>query len=197
MTAPRLNLVLASTSQYRAQLLRRLHIEFEQADPGVDEAHQAGELPAERARRLSAAKASSLATQFPSALLIGSDQVAAFGEQILDKPGSRDAAIESLRLVRGQSVNFYTGVTVLNTDTGETDNHLDITCVHVRGDLTDEDIERYVDADQPLDCAGSFKVESLGIGLFDSVSSKDPTALIGLPLIAVAKALRSFGTRVP
>ncbi len=218
-------LILASTSRYRAELLGRLGVAFETAAPKVDECHQPNEPPAKRAQRLAREKSMALAAQFPHGLLIGSDQVAALADaeqvggskassataktltdalpkplppvEIFDKPGTESNAIETLMSLRGKSVNFYTAVCLHNPATHALIEHTDVTSVDVREDLTDAAIRRYVQADDPLDCAGAFKVESLGIALFTAVRSEDPTALMGLPLIAVAAALRSFEFEVP
>lgn len=193
-------LILASTSRYRRELLQRLRIPFEAAAPNVDEAHRSTELPADRATRLASAKAQALTHDFPNAVLIGSDQVAAHGHRVFDKPGTTLVAEQTLDALRGESVVFHTAVSVVKTDNTEVVdrfNYLDQTTVKVRADLTVDEISRYVNADQPLDCAGAFKVESLGIALFDAVHTEDPTALIGLPLIAVARALRQLGYSTP
>jgi septum formation protein len=193
-------LILASTSRYRRELLQRLGIPFESAAPNVDEAHRSSELPADRATRLALAKAQALTNDFPNAVLIGSDQVAAHGHRVFDKPGTVLVAEQTLHALRGENVVFYTALSVVITQNAKVVNrfdYLDQTTVKVRTDLTFDEISRYVNTDQPLDCAGAFKVESLGIALFDAVHTDDPTALIGLPLIAVARALRQFGYPTP
>jgi len=189
--------VLASTSLYRAELLARLGIDFTRADPSVDESLQASESPPHRAMRLAQAKAEALQISHPEALLIGSDQVAHCEGEILHKPGTESAAVAQLMHMRSRTVSFHTAVCVHNAHTGWQRQHLDLTTAKLRADLTENALQRYVKADQPLNCAGSFKVESLGISLFDSVQSEDPTALIGLPLIALARALRELGLAVP
>lgn len=190
-------LVLASTSRYRAESLRRLQLTFNTAAPMVDEAHLTGEPPERRAARLAKTKAQALSDQFPNSILIGSDQVASCRGEVFDKPGTMDKAVSTLKTLRGQSVDFHTAVCVYENQTGICLEHTDLTCVQVRADLTDDAITRYVQIDSPLDCAGAFKVETLGISLFDAVRTDDPTALIGLPLIALAKALRELGLDVP
>ncbi len=196
-------IVLASTSRYRATLLQRLNLPFQTQSPDVDEAHVAGETPADRAARLARDKACALAGEHPDSLLIGSDQVAAFGNEVFDKPGTVEKAVHALMALRGQRVDFHTALCVYRSATPSgvphqtCVEHTDLTTVVLRPDLTLEEITRYVDTDQPLDCAGAFKVETCGIALFDAVHTSDPTALIGLPLIAVARALRGFGVRVP
>ncbi len=182
------NLVLASTSRYRAQLLNRLGYPFDRVDPAVDETPQPAEEPAALALRLSIAKA--LSTKTPSdAWVLGSDQVLAYRGKILGKPGTRERAIAQLARCSGATVNFYTGVCLSNRRLGFLESHLVTTQVTFRT-LTAENIEHYVDQEPAFDCAGSFKVEGLGISLFTEVSSSDPTALEGLPLISVCSMLR-------
>lgn len=187
-------LILASTSVYRRQLLARLRLPFEAVAPQVDETALPGESAAELAGRLAAAKAAAVAATFPGAWVIGSDQVAELDGQILGKPGSSDNAIAQLRAMRGRDVLFHTAVHLCREGSG--DGRQDLTRVRLR-DLDDAAIVRYVDAERPLDCAGSFKVEGLGIVLFDAVQSRDPTALIGLPLIATTELLRNAGHSLP
>lgn len=191
------SVVLASTSRYRADSLRRLNLAFQSAAPLIDEAHLDSEPPGNRAARLANAKALALISQFPHSVLIGSDQVASCNDEVFDKPGSEERAVAMLMALRGHSVDFHTAVCVHHAQTGHSIEHTDLTRVQVRKDLTDKEIARYVQSDLPLDCAGAFKVETLGISLFTAVSTDDPTALIGLPLIAVARALREFGLNVP
>jgi len=189
-------IVLSSTSKYRAQLLTRLGLRFIQAAPICDETPLPGELPNQLATRLSMEKADSLRSEHPNGIIIGSDQVASVGSKLLGKPGTRERAIEQLGYMNGQTVHFYTGLAVLHGQSGEWQQHLDTTRVAMRN-LSADEIERYVDKDQPLDCAGSFKLEQLGVSLFESVESEDPSALVGLPLIAVARCLRNLGMQVP
>lgn len=183
-------LILASTSRYRRDLLARLELPFEVQAPAVAEDTVAGEAPADMASRLALSKARSVAV--PNALVIGSDQVASLDGQVLRKPGSADAAVAQLAACQGKSVLFHTGVAVVATDSGETLTHVDRTEVRFRR-LDRAALERYVRLESPLDCAGSFKSEGLGVALFERISSDDPTALIGLPLIFVAEALRRLG----
>ena len=190
-------LALASTSRYRADSLQRLNIPFSVAAPNVDERHVPAESPPDRAARLAKAKAQALTAEFPNTVLIGSDQVASCQGRVFDKPGNAEKAVQTLLSLRGESVDFHTAVCVYHSRTHEGIEHTDLTRVQVRADLTETDIIRYVQTDLPLDCAGAFKVETVGISLFDAVHTEDPTALIGLPLIAVAKALRAFGFCVP
>ena len=228
-------LVLASGSQYRAELLTRLRHPFVQFSPQIDESAHPLEQPAELAQRLARQKACAaslkdfLASQLseppgkqfhrpdesaapsptpsttpasaPSiansgAIIIASDQVASVGTRLLGKPGTATRAREQLASMRGERVVFSTALYMLNTRSQQVFTALDQTIAHLRM-LSDVEIERYVDADQPLDCAGSFKVEALGISLFESVESQDPTALIGLPMIAVCNGLREMGVAVP
>jgi septum formation protein len=194
MTSPRL--VLASTSRYRADLLRRLVDDFEQCAPGTDEHHVFEEKPAARALRLAVSKATAAGLHEHDALIIGSDQVAELDGQILDKPGDALTAQAQLTASSGQSLTFHTALCVLDTRNGNRQTHVDVTRVHFR-QLSAEEIARYIDREQPLDCAGSFKCEGLGISLFERIDNSDPTALIGLPLIALARMLRQVGLTVP
>jgi septum formation protein len=189
-------IVLASTSRYRADLLRRLLADFEQAAPDTDETPQAGEAPAARALRLAIAKATAVADGLDDALVIGSDQVAALDGAILRKPGSVEAAREQLGASSGRVVNFHTALCLLDTRHGCSQTHVDDTRVRFR-ELGSAEIERYVTRELPLDCAGSFKCEGLGISLFEEIDNRDPSALIGLPLIALARMLRQAGVAVP
>lgn len=192
----RRRIVLASTSRYRADLLRRLLADFEQAAPDTDETPQAGETPASRALRLAIAKATAVAADFDDALVIGSDQVAALDGAILRKPGSVEAAREQLGASSGCVVHFHTALCLLDTRHGRSQTHVDDTRVRFR-ELGSAEIERYVTRELPLDCAGSFKCEGLGISLFEEIDNRDPSALIGLPLIALARMLRQAGVAVP
>ncbi|WP_329740662.1 Maf family protein [Dyella sp. A6] len=194
MSAPLL--ILGSTSRYRAELLRRLTDDFQQAAPGTDEAALAGEGPAQRALRLAVAKAGAVGQGRDDALVIGSDQVAELDGAVLDKPGSVARAHAQLVASSGQVVNFHTALCLLDTRSGEVHTHVDLTRVHFRS-LGEAEIARYIQREQPLDCAGSFKCEGLGISLFERIESADPTALIGLPLIALARLLRAAGIALP
>lgn len=191
-----MKLVLASTSAYRRMLLERLQVPFETARPEVDESPLPGEAPAETAERLAAAKARAVAPLFPDALIIGSDQVAHLGAEIFGKPGTVERAVAQLRRMSGQTVVFHTALAVLNTRTGALRADSVPTRVRFRT-LGDDEIVRYVDKERPLDCAGSAKSEALGITLLDALSGDDPTALIGLPLIALARMLRAEGLQLP
>ncbi len=193
---PPLRLVLGSTSRYRAELLRRLCAEFEQRAPGTDESVRADEAPATRAQRLAVAKADAAAIGLDDAVVIGSDQVAELDGRLLDKPGTVAQACAQLAASRGRLLQFHTAVCVLDTRSGQRQVHVDLTRVRFR-DLSTTEIARYVEREQPLDCAGSFKGEGLGICLFEQIDSHDPTALIGLPLIALARLLRECGMQLP
>jgi len=188
-------LILASTSIYRRDLLARLRLPFETVRPEVDEIALPGETPLELARRLATAKAVAVAERDEDAWVIGSDQVAELDGTALGKPGARDAAIAQLTAMSGRAVRFRTGVCVLRA--GEAPRTVvDTTTVRFRM-LTAIEIQRYVDAEQPFDCAGSFKSEGLGISLFAAIETIDPTALVGLPLIATAALLREAGFALP
>jgi septum formation protein len=183
-------LILASTSRYRRELLARLRLPFETRSPDVREVAVEGETPGAMAARLALAKARSIKER--GALVIGSDQVASLDGRLLRKPGAPDIAVAQLRAAQGKTVLFDTAVAIIATDSGETLEHVDRTTVRFRR-LDDAALERYVRLESPLDCAGSFKAEGLGVALFEQISSDDPTALIGLPLIFVAHALRKLG----
>ena len=183
-------IILASTSRYRRELLARLQLPFTARSPDVAEDAIAGEAPAAMAARLALAKARSIVAA--NAIVIGSDQVASLDGQVLRKPGSAEVAVAQLRLAQGKTVLFHTAVAVIATVSGTTLRHVDRTEVLFRR-LDDAALERYVRLESPLDCAGSFKSEGLGVALFERISSEDPTALIGLPLIFVADALRKLG----
>lgn len=189
-------LVLGSTSRYRAELLRRLVAGFEQRAPGVDESPRPGEAPRERALRLAVAKARAAGAELRDALVIGSDQVAELDGRVLDKPGSAERAVEQLAACSGRSVRFHTALCLLDTRDGRAATHVDQTTVRFRA-LGHDEIVRYVEREQPLDCAGSFKCEGLGISLFERIDNEDPSALVGLPLIALARLLRAAGVALP
>lgn len=191
-----LTLVLGSTSRHRAQLLRRLVDGFEQRAPGIDEALQPGEAPADGVLRLAIAKATAAAAGMRDALVIGSDQLAELDGRALGKPGSIEGARAQLAACAGREVRFHTALCLLDTRDGRQRTHVDLTCVHFRA-LDAAEIARYVERERPLDCAGSFKCEGLGIALFERIDSGDPSALIGLPLIALARLLREAGMPVP
>jgi septum formation protein len=182
-------LVLGSTSRYRRELLQRLNIPFDVAAPDVDETPLAGETP------LALAKAHAVAAQFPDAVVIGSDQVADLHGEPLGKPGTHARAVAQLRRMRGHTVVFQTAVAVVCHATGFVQQDVAQVSVVFR-DLSDDEIENYLLAEQPYDCAGSAKSEGLGIALLERIDNDDPTALIGLPLIRTARMIRAAGVRL-
>jgi len=184
--------VLASTSRYRRELLARVLSSFRCVAPEVDESALPGEAPEDLVRRLARAKAERVAERCPGAVVIGSDQLAAAGGGVLGKPGSLEPARAQLRALSGQSVRFLTAVAVLDAASGAVLESLDSTEVLFRA-LDDAEIDAYLAREQPFDCAGSFKSEALGIALFERIRSDDPTALVGLPLIATCRLLRRLG----
>jgi septum formation protein len=185
-------LILASTSRYRRDLLERLRIPFEVRSPDVDETPAAGETPMALAQRLAMAKARAVATSHPDAVVIGSDQVADLDGEPIGKPGTHDRAVAQLRAMRGRSIVFHTAVAVVRESTGFSAASLAQVTVRFR-DLSDAEIEHYLRTEQPYDCAGSAKCETLGIALLDAIDSDDPTALVGLPLIRTSALLRAAG----
>lgn len=188
-------LILASTSRYRRELLNRLHLPFDVQPPEVDETALPGETPRELAERLALEKARAVAARFPEAVVIGSDQVADLAGQALGKPGDHARATAQLRKMRGQTLIFQTAVAVVCQATGFVERDLAPVQVVFR-DLSDAAIERYLQAEQPYDCAGSAKSEGLGIALLSAIDSDDPTALVGLPLIRTCRMLRSAGVEL-
>ena len=188
-------LVLGSTSRYRRELLERLRIPFAVSAPDVDETPQPGEAPKALAQRLALAKARAVAALHPEAVVIGSDQVADLAGQPLGKPGEHARAVAQLRQMRGQTVIFQTALAVVCLASGF--EQVDLAEVRVVfRDLSDDEIEAYLLAEQPYDCAGSAKSEGLGIALLESIDNDDPTALIGLPLIRTARLLRLAGVKL-
>jgi septum formation protein len=177
-------------------LLRRFNIPFECLSPDVDETMRVSETPIELVRRLATEKAAAISSKMPQAIVIGSDQLAVFKGQIIGKPGNRQAASTQLLSFSGQVVEFLTAVSVQCLASGFSELHIDSTQVNFRPLQADE-IERYLVAESPFDCAGAFKAEALGITLFESIVSEDPTALIGLPLIRTAAMLRRAGLALP
>jgi septum formation protein len=190
------SIILASGSRYRAELLQRLRVPFVAWAPELDESAQSGETPAQTARRLAVSKAQAGALAHPGSLIIGSDQVADLHGRALGKPGTREAAEAQLRAMRGQVVIFHTAVAVAGPGHVEPLVELVETDVRFRA-LADAEIDRYLALEPAFDCAGSAKAEALGIALTDSIRADDPTALIGLPLIALARMLRASGVPVP
>lgn len=196
MPAAHREIVLASTSSFRRELLGRLQLPFQAVAPDADETALPGEHPAATAERLSVAKAQAVAPSFPAALIIGSDQVAYCGDARFGKPGTRDNAIAQLRSMSGKTVIFHTGLCLLNAATGR---------IHLRGiptevrfrELSDQEILRYQDKENALNCAGSARSEGLGISLLEYMRGDDPNALVGLPLIALCDMLRTEGVELP
>jgi len=194
MDQPR-ELVLASTSVYRRALLRRLPLRFEAAAPDTDETALPGERPQETAWRLSLDKARAVARRFPEALVIGSDQVAALGDERLGKPGNHANALRQLRSLSGKAADFHTAISLFDARTGEARSHV-VPCRVVFRSLDERQIENYLRLEQPYDCAGSAKSEGLGIVLIERIETEDPTSLIGLPLIALSTMLAQAGMPV-
>jgi septum formation protein len=188
-------LILGSTSPYRRELLARLRVPFEVAAPDVDETPHAGETPKQLACRLAMAKARAVAAQFPDCVVIGSDQVADLDGKTLGKPGTHARATVQLRQMRGQAVIFQTAVAVVCHETGFAQMDLAQVKVLFR-DLSDDEIETYLLAETPYDCAGSAKSEGLGIALLESIENDDPSALVGLPLIRTCRMIRAAGVKV-
>ena len=185
-------LVLGSTSRYRRELLGRLRLAFDVVAPEVDETPLPGEAPAALAQRLALGKARAVAASRPEAVVIGSDQVADLDGEPIGKPGTHERAVEQLRRMSGRTVIFQTALAVVRASTGFEQADLAPVRVTFRH-LTDAEIERYLRLEQPYDCAGSAKSETLGIALLDAIESDDPTALVGLPLIRTARMLRAAG----
>ncbi|HEX5364335.1 MAG TPA: Maf family nucleotide pyrophosphatase [Gallionella sp.] len=187
-------LVLASTSIYRSELLKRLQLPFETAAPNVDETPRPDESARATSVRLAQEKARAVAPAYPDALIIGSDQVALLDGQQLGKPLTHDNAVKQLRAMRGKTTTFYTALTLLNSKTGNLQTEVAKNHVTLR-DLDDAEIESYLQKEQPYQCAGSAKSEGLGIALMSSMSGDDPNALIGLPLILLTEMLRRENVR--
>ncbi|SFC52205.1 MAF protein [Marinospirillum celere] len=185
-------LLLASSSPYRRQLLEKLGLPFHTASPDIDESPQADETPSQLVERLAISKAKALAGSHPDKLIIGSDQVCSHQGQLLGKPGSRDGAIQQLMQLQGQPVSFYTGLCLYNATTEATHSLVDLFSVEFRS-LSEQQICNYVDRESPLDCAGSFKSEGLGIALFKRLEGDDPNSLVGLPLIRLVELLKAEG----
>lgn len=189
-------LILASTSRYRKTLLEKLDLPFECAAPEVDESPLPDESAEALVARLALAKASAIADQFDQGLIIGSDQVCVCDGQILGKPGTVEKAVAQLMAARGRSITFYTGLCVLDAASGKAEQLVEPFTVHFRT-LDETAIRRYVAAEMPLDCAGSFKCEGMGIVLFKGLEGRDPNALIGLPLIGLIELLERHGLALP
>ncbi|MHC9510422.1 Maf family protein [Kangiella sp. M94] len=195
MNTSKTRIILASSSPYRKELLIRILDDFEALSPDIDETPFPDEEPIELVARLAQQKALAVAVNHPDALVIGSDQVCVLNNQILGKPGTMDKAIEQLKTCSGQTVTFYTSLCVTNANQTAQNTTVVATKVQFR-QLNEKEIINYLEKEQPFDCAGSFKCEGLGIVLFEAIESKDPTALIGLPLIALAIKLREFGVEL-
>jgi septum formation protein len=192
---PSRRIVLGSTSPYRRELLSRLKVPFDVDTPDVDETPRAGETPRDLAWRLAVEKARSVARKHPQAAVIGSDQVADLDGLPLGKPGTHERAVEQLRLMRGKTVVFQTAVAVVCLESGFED--IDLAAVRVQfRELPDAEIEAYLLAEQPYDCAGSARSEGLGIALLERIDNDDPSALVGLPLIRTCRMLRAAGVRL-
>ena len=189
-------LILASTSRYRRELLQRLGLPFDCVGPDIDETRLPGEPAARMAVRLAQAKAEAVAARYPDAIVIGSDQVALRGAEVLGKPGTVALCRAQLQQSSGQEVAFLTAVHVIDGPGRHSEAHVDRTVVKFR-DLSDAEIDRYIERDDPLDCAGGFKAESLGIALFERIDSSDPTGLTGLPLSWLCGALRRARVQIP
>ncbi len=189
-TQPRM--ILASTSRYRRELLERLRLPFEILSPEVDETPRVGERPAALAQRLALAKAHAVSARYPDAVVIGSDQVADLDGEPIGKPGTHERAVAQLEAMRGRSVVFQTAVAVVRGADSHVGSALVPVTVRFR-QLSDDEIEHYLRSEQPYDCAGSAKAETLGIALLEAIESDDPTALIGLPLIRTCALLRAAG----
>ena len=191
-----LPLLLASSSPYRRELLDRLRLPFTCCSPDIDESHESGESAVDLVRRLARSKAEALAARFPQHLIIGSDQVAVLDGQIIGKPHTFERARQQLTAASGSSVTFLTGLTLLNSSTGQCQTDHVPFIVHMRA-LDNASIERYLHAEQPYDCAGSFKAEGLGVSLFRSTEGSDATSLVGLPLIRLVDMLIKEGIALP
>ena len=191
-TENRRTLVLGSTSRYRRKLLARLGLPFEVSAPDLDETPSSGELPVATALRLSEAKARAVAARYEDALVIGSDQVADCDGRAVSKPGDRATAQRELRALSGRTIVFHTGIALVDAKTGRCQREM-VDVVSVFRTLTDAEIDAYLDREAPYDCAGGVKSEALGIALFERITSDDPTALVGLPLIALCRMLLAEG----
>ncbi len=188
-------IVLASTSPFRKTLLEKLGLPFETASPDIDESPKPRETAEQLVQRLAADKAKACATGFPNHIIIGSDQVCVINGEIVGKPHTEANACKQLKSASGQRVTFYTGLSVFNTADGSQETVCEPFHVHFR-DLSDEEIQSYIKKEQPLNCAGSFKSEGLGIALFSSLEGKDPNTLVGLPLITLCEMLAKQGIKV-
>ena len=191
-----LPLILGSTSPFRAEILQKLCVSFDTAAPDIDESSQDNETPTQLVERLSICKAKKVAEAHPAALIVGSDQVACVEQQILGKPHTHEKAVEQLRFLSGKTVSFHTGLCLFNSETGNTQSAVEVFKVYFRM-LSDDQIERYLQNEQPYNCAGSFKSEALGISLFKKLEGDDPNTLIGLPLMRLVEFLSNEGLQIP
>ena len=187
------NIILASTSRYRRDLLQRLQLDFVTRAPQIEERVIPGELPEAMALRLAREKAHRVAESIPGAIVIGADQVAAIDGRILRKPGTPERALEQLQAMRGRVHTLNTAIHLVNTETAQERSHVDVARLWLRADLSDTELRTYIAHDRPLDCAGGYKLESRGIALFARIECDDWNAIIGLPLIALVDILREFG----
>jgi len=194
--SPETSLVLASSSPYRRELLGRLRLDFKTHSPDIDESPLPAETAPALALRLATAKAEAVASHYPESLIIGSDQVALSGSQLINKPGNHAAALAQLRAMSGRTITFYTALCLLNAKTGHRQTAVVPVAVTMRA-LGDAEIERYLAAETPYDCAGSARIEAFGITLVEKISGDDPNALIGLPLIELCRMLRHEGLALP
>ena len=194
--SPETSLVLASSSPYRRELLGRLRLDFKTHSPDIDESPLPAEAAPALALRLATAKAAAVASHYPESLIIGSDQVALSGSQLINKPGNHVAALAQLRAMSGHTITFYTALCLLNAKTGHRQTAVVPVAVTMRA-LGDAEIERYLAAETPYDCAGSARIEAFGITLVEKISGDDPNALIGLPLIELCRMLRHEGLALP
>lgn len=190
-----MKLILASSSPYRKQLLDQLQLDFEVAVPDIDESPRPGETPEHLVERLAIEKANAVAGNHPGCLVIGSDQVAVHDKQIVGKPRDHQDAVEQLRFASGKSITLYTGLALINSDSGKVQSLVEPFTIHFRK-LTEEQIASYLKKDQPYNCAGSVKSESLGVALFERFEGDDPNSLIGLPLIRLVRMLENEGVNV-
>ena len=189
-------IVLASTSPYRRELMQRLGIPFECAIPNADESLIARETPRDRAKRLSIAKAKSLVASYSDAIIIGSDQVAECNGQILRKPGTIEKAVEQLKAIRDGEHLLHTGLHVIDTKSRQSETRLVTAQLKLRNDLSDSEIIHYIEKEKPVNCAGSYKIESTGIALFDHIDCPDWNAIIGLPLLELSQILRKMNVNL-
>lgn len=189
------SIILASTSPYRKKLLERLQVTFKTVSPDIDETPSADETPEQLVERLAISKAQAVARITTNCLVIGSDQVAVHGDRIVGKPENHDDAVQQLKFASGKSVTLFTGLALVNSDSGKVQSRVEPFRIHFR-ELTDQQIENYLKKDQPYNCAGSVMSESLGVALFERYEGDDPSSLIGLPLIQLVRMLENEGVRI-